>query len=297
MFKIKRYNPENQINAWLFLAPALILILIFSIYPLFRSFYLSFHSGFILNQHFSGIDNYVKIFNDPIFIKSLLNTALFAIVVVPIALVISLFISWAIFEKVKFKAFFETIFFMPYVTSVIAIGMVFQYFFNKNFGVINFVLALIGIPNVNWLDNPSMSMPTLIIFGVWSSLAFNIIILLSGFRNINPEYYTIADMFGASKWEQFRKITLPQLMPTLSFLLTVNLISAFKVYTEVFALFGGQAGIANSAVTAVFYVYNKFYNLGQSGPAMAASVVLFAIIILMTILQRTLISRRSRGGK
>ncbi|MDR2977621.1 MAG: sugar ABC transporter permease [Streptococcaceae bacterium] len=285
------HNSENQKKAWIFLAPALILILIFSIYPLFRSFYMSFRSGFILNQHFSGLENYQKIFADPIFIRSLVNTALFAIIVVPIALIISLFISWAIYEKVKFKSAFEAIFFMPYVTSVIAIGMVFRYFFNKDYGVINFILSLIGIPQVNWLDNPSMSMTTLIIFGIWNGLAFNIIILLSGFRNISPDYYTIAEMFGASKWEQFRRITLPQLMPTISFLLTVNLIGAFKVYTEVYALFGGQAGIANSAVTAVFYVYTKFYNLGQSGPAMAASVVLFLIIIVMTVLQRLFVGR------
>ncbi|GAB2027118.1 carbohydrate ABC transporter permease [Lactovum odontotermitis] len=295
MFKFRQgHNPENQKKAWIFLAPALILILIFSIYPLFRSFYMSFQSGFILNQHFAGLENYQKIFSDPIFIRSLINTAIFAVIVVPLALIIALFISWAIFEKVKFKSVFEAIFFMPYVTSVIAIGMVFRYFFNRDYGVINFILGLIGIPSVNWLDDPSMSMPTLIIFGIWSALAFNIIILLSGFRNISQDYYTIADLFGATKWEQFRRITLPQLMPTISFLLTVNLIGAFKVYTEVYALFGGQAGIANSAVTAVFYVYTKFYNLGQSGPAMAASVVLFAIIIIMTILQR-LITRSHRS--
>ena len=291
MFK-KTYHPENQKKAWLFLLPALFLIFVFSIYPLFRSFYLSFQGGFLLNQHFVGLANYAQIFQDPVFIQSLINTGLFAITVVPISLIIALFISWAIFEKVKFKAVFETIFFMPYVTSIIAIGMVFQYFFNKSYGLINFFLGLIGIPAVNWLDNVNMSMTTLIIFGIWNGLAFNIIILLSGFRNINPEYYVIADMYGASNWEKFRRITLPQLMPTISFLLTVNFIGAFKVYTEVFALFGGQAGIANSAVTAVFYIYNKFYLLGRSGIAMAASVVLFLIIIVITLIQNRITGRK-----
>lgn len=288
----KGYNPENQKKAWVFLAPTLVFIFIFSVYPLFRSFYMSFQKGFLLNQHFAGFANYIQIFQDPVFIHSIVNTALFAITVVPISLMIALFISWVIFEKVKFKALFETIFFMPYVTSIIAIGMVFRYFFNKSYGLVNFFLGLIGIPAVNWLDSVSMSMTTLIIFGIWNGLAFNIIILLSGFRNINHEYYTIADMYGATNWEKFRRITLPQLMPTISFLLTVNFIGAFKVYTEVFALFGGQAGIANSAVTGVFYVYNKFYVQNQSGTAMAASVVLFLIIIISTLIQSKIVRRK-----
>ena len=292
MFK-KSYNPENQKKAWLFLLPSLLLILIFSIYPLIRSFYMSFQGGFLLNQHFVGLDNYTQIFHDPVFLQSLKNTAIFGVFVVPIALVISLLIAWIIFEKVKHKAVFETIFFMPYVTSMIAVGIIFQYFFNKSYGIVNFLIGLVGIPPVGWLDDIHMSIPTLIIFGIWNGLAFNIIILLSGFRNINPEYYTIADMYGASSWEKFSRITLPQLLPTISFLLTVNFIGAFKVYTEVFALFGGQAGIANSAVTAVFYIYNKFYLMGRSGVAMAASVVLFLIIIVITIVQRLITRRRN----
>ncbi|MCL2113182.1 MAG: sugar ABC transporter permease [Streptococcaceae bacterium] len=288
----KKYRPENQKKAWWFLFPSLLVIAVFSIYPLFRSFYMSFQSGFLLNQQFAGFSNYIQIFHDPVFIQALENTAIFGIVVVPLALAISLLIAWIIFEKVKHKAIFETIFFMPYVTSMIAVGIIFQYFFNKDYGMVNFLLGLVGIPSVNWLDNIHMSIPTLIIFGIWNGLAFNIIILLSGFRNINPEYYTIAEMYGATGWEKFSRITFPQLLPTISFLLTVNFIGAFKVYTEVFALFGGQAGIANSAVTAVFYIYNKFYLMGRPGVAMAASVVLFLIIIVITIVQRMLTRRK-----
>lgn len=294
MFKSKKvlYSSENQKKAWFFLLPSLLVILIFSIYPLLRSFYISFHSGLLINQTFTGFSNYVKLFQDPIFLKAIVNTVINGIFVVPIGLVLSLLIAWTIFEKVKHKAIFETIFFMPYVTSMIAVGIVFRFFFNKDFGLINFFLGLFGIAPINWLDNVQMSIPTLVIFGIWYSLAFNIIILLSGFRNINKEYYVLADLYGASNWEKFRKITFPQLLPTISFLLTVNFIGAFKIYTEVFALFNGQAGIANSAITAVFYIYNKFYINANPGLAMAASVVLFLIIILITILQRFIIRRK-----
>lgn len=287
----KKYNPENQPKAWLFLLPSLGLILLFNVYPLFRSLFMSFQKGSLINQQYAGIENYQRVLSDPVFLRALRNTALYAFTVVPIALVIGLAIAWIIFEKVKHKSFFETIFFMPYVTSTIAIGIVFRYFFNGSYGIINFILGLFGIPAVNWLDSIQMSMPTLIIFGIWNSLAFNIIILLAGLRNIDGEHYKIAKMFGADNWEIFRRITFPQLLPTIAFLLTVNLIGAFKVYNEVYALFRGTAGIANSATTAVYYIYDKFHVAGRPGIAMAATVILFIIILVVTFLQNKLLKK------
>lgn len=291
---MKKYNPENQPKAWLFLLPSLGVILLFNIYPLIRSFWMSFQKGSLLKLQFTGLSNYEKVLADPVFHKALLNTALYAFVVVPVALCISVVIAWIIFEKVKHKSVFETIFFMPYVTSTIAIGIVFRYFFNGSYGLINFLLGLVGIPAVNWLDNVNMSMPTLIIFGIWTGLAFNIIILLAGLRNIDPEHFKIAKMFGATEKEIFWRITFPQLVPTIAFLSTVNLIGAFKVYTQVYALFGGTAGVANSATTAVYYIYDKFHVAGRPGIAMAATVILFVIILIATFFQNKFL-RRAEG--
>ncbi|WP_314255777.1 sugar ABC transporter permease [Granulicatella elegans] len=291
---MKKYNPENQPKAWLFLLPSLGVILLFNIYPLIRSFWMSFQKGSLLKLQFTGLSNYQKVLADPVFHKALINTALYAFVVVPVALCISVVIAWIIFEKVKHKSVFETIFFMPYVTSTIAIGIVFRYFFNGSYGLINFLLGLVGIPAVNWLDNVNMSMPTLIIFGIWTGLAFNIIILLAGLRNIDPEHFKIAKMFGATEKEIFWRITFPQLVPTIAFLSTVNLIGAFKVYTQVYALFGGTPGVANSATTAVYYIYDKFHVAGRPGIAMAATVILFVIILIATFFQNKFL-RRAEG--
>ena len=291
---MKKYNPENQPKAWLFLLPSLGVMLLFNIYPLIRSFWMSFQKGSLLKLQFTGLSNYQKVLADPVFHKALLNTALYAFVVVPVALCISVVIAWIIFEKVKHKSVFETIFFMPYVTSTIAIGIVFRYFFNGSYGLINFLLGLVGIPAVNWLDNVNMSMPTLIIFGIWTGLAFNIIILLAGLRNIDPEHFKIAKMFGATEKEIFWRITFPQLVPTIAFLSTVNLIGAFKVYTQVYALFGGTPGVANSATTAVYYIYDKFHVAGRPGIAMAATVILFVIILIATFFQNKFL-RRAEG--
>ena len=291
MFKKNNYNPENQPKAWFFLLPSLVIIVLFSIYPLLRSLVMSFEKGSLINMEPAGLENYQKVLSDPVFYRALKNTALYAFTTVPVALILGLLIAWIIFEKVKHKSFFETIFFMPYVTSTIAIGIVFRYFFNGDYGIINYILSIFGIPGLNWLDSVDLSMPTLIIFGIWSSLAFNIIILLAGLRNIDEEHYKIAKMFGATDGEIFRRITLPQLVPTIAFLLTVNIIGAFKVYTQVYALFAGQPWIAKSATTAVYYIYDKFHISGRPGIAMAATVILFLVILFCTFIQRKIVKK------
>ncbi len=160
--------------------------------------------------------------------------------------------------------------------------------------LLNYFLSWFGIGPINFLDDPNMSITTLIIFGIWSGLAFNIIILLSGLRNINENYYKVADMFGATKMEQFKRITLPQMIPIITFLSMVNFINAFKVYAQVYSLFGGKAGIANSATTGVFYIFNKFYVDFKYGQGMAAAVILFLLILTFTFIQNFVLKRISR---
>lgn len=282
---------QNQKKAWLFLAPALVCVTVFSIWPIIRAFIMSFQGGPLINLQFNGFNNYLYIFQDPDFWHAILNTALYAFLAVPIGLIISIALAWWVFSKIKHQAFFETMFFMPYVTSTIAIGIVFRYILNGKYGMLDFILRAMHLPVPDWLDDPSMAIISLIIFGVWSSLAFNIVILMGALRNIDPNYYVLADMYGASSREKFWRITMPQLVPTLAFLLTVNLIGAFKIYTQVYALFNGVAGQANSAMTAVFYIYNKFQIVGTPGVAMAATVVLFLFILFVTFLQRKLMKK------
>ena len=291
MFKRRKYSAERENKAWLFLLPSLLIIGVFSVYPLIQSFILSFQSGRIRNREFAGFSNYVQVLQDEKFHTAMANTFIYALVVVPVCLIISLWIAWVIFEKVKFKSFFETVFFIPYLTSTLAIGIVFRLLFNKSYGFINYLLSFIGLGPIDFLDSIPNSIPTLIIFGIWSGLAFNIIILLSGLRNISSDYYKVADMFGATKREQFFKITLPQLLPILTFLIIVNFIGALKIYTQVFALFNGKAGIANSAMTAVFYIYDTFYVKNQYGVAMAATVILFIVILLFTLIQNLVLKK------
>ncbi|MFM1539389.1 carbohydrate ABC transporter permease [Helcococcus bovis] len=292
--KFFKYRAENSPKAWLFLLPALIFIGIFNVMPLINTFIISFQRGTLNNPKFNGIKNFQIVLKDPKFHRALTNTFMYAFIVVPIALVISLFIAVAINERIKFKKVFESIFFIPYLTSIIAIGVVFRYMFNGDYGFINHLLSFIGMGPINFLDNPAMSMTTVMIFGIWMGLAFNIIILLTGLRNIDESYYKVADMFGATKFEQFRRITLPQLIPIITFLLLVNFIGAFKIYGQVFAIFNGLPGIAESATTGVFYIYTKFYTENRYGQGMAAAVILFFIILIFTVVQNKILKKISK---
>ena len=293
MKKLK-YSAENSPQAWLYLLPALFIIIVFHVYPLIKTFIISFEKGTLNNLVFNGVRNYQIVLSDPKFHKAILNTTLYSFTVVPIGLIISMIISLIIFEKIKYKDIFETIFFIPYLTSIIAVGIVFRFLLNKDYGFINYILSFINVGQINFLDDPNMSMFTLIIFGIWSGLAFNIIILLSGLRNVEKNYYKVADMFGATKTEQFFRITLPQMIPIITFLLMVNFINAFKVYSQVFAIFNGKAGIADSATTAVFYIFNKFYVEYRYGQGMAAAVILFILILIFTMIQNYVLKRISK---
>lgn len=289
-----RYRAENSPQAWLYLLPALIVIGIFNVLPLIKSFIMAFQKGTLNNLTFNGFKNFGVVLQDSKFHTAIANTAIYAFVVVPIGLIISMFIAITIFEKIKHKSLCETIFFIPYLTSVIAIGVVFRFLLNGDYGFINYLLSLINVGPINFLDDPKMSLTTLIIFGIWSGLAFNIIILLSGLRTVDDNYYKVADMFGASKLEQFFKITLPQMVPIITFLLMVNFINAFKVYAQVFSIFNGKAGVANSATTGVFYIFNKFYVENRYGQGMAAAIILFALILVFTLIQNYVLKRISK---
>lgn len=289
-----KYRAENSPQAWLFLLPALIIVGIFSVLPLIKTFIMAFQKGTLNNLQPNGFKNFEIVLSDPKFHTALANTALYAFIVVPAGLIIAMFIAITIHDKIKHKDICETIFFIPYLTSIIAVGIVFRYLLNGEYGFVNYILDIFNVGPINFLDDPSMSMTTLIIFGIWSGLAFNIIILLSGLRNVDSNYYKVADMFGATKVEQFFRITLPQMIPIITFLLMVNFINAFKVYAQVFAIFNGKAGIADSATTAVFYIFNKFYVENRYGQGMAAAVILFILILLFTLIQNRVLKRISK---
>ena len=279
---------KKSFKGYLYLLPSIIIMVCFTLYPLVRAIVMSFLGNYsIINDSYSsiGFENYEALFSDPDFGKSLVNTAIYVICVVPASIILSLLFAVLINSCKKLKALFQTIYFLPYVTSVIAIGIVWRWMFNSNYGLINYVLSIFGVEPIQWLNLPEYAMPALIIFAIWKSMAFNILIFLAGLQTIPEDLYRAARIDSTPRFRVFTRITVPSLAPMIVYSSVIGMIGAFKVYNEVFSLFQGKAGPANSAMTIVYYIYDKFYNSYKYGVAAAGSVVLFLIILALTQIQ------------
>ena len=279
---------KKSFKGYLYLLPSIIIMICFTLYPLVRAIIMrSLGNYSIINDGYTsiGFENYQALFSDPDFGKSLMNTAIYVICVVPASIILSLLFAVLINSCKKLKALFQTIYFLPYVTSVIAIGIVWRWMFNSNYGLINYVLSIFGIEPIQWLNLPEYAMPALIIFAIWKSMAFNILIFLAGLQTIPEDLYRAARIDSTPRFRVFTRITVPSLAPMIVYSSVIGMIGAFKVYNEVFSLFQGKAGPANSAMTIVYYIYDKFYNSYKYGVAAAGSVVLFLIILALTQIQ------------
>lgn len=270
-----------------FLAPFMIGLLLFTVYPFINVFVLSFKENYKLSGTFSsfGFQNYADVLRDPNFLNGLKNTGLYVLFVVPIATVLSLFIANALNHDIKLKGVFQTSYFLPMVTSITAVGLVWKWLFNYDYGLINYLLSIFGISAVNWLNNPAYNLAALIIYSIWSMLPFTIILLLAGFQNVDPQYYTAARVDGAKSGKIFFRITLPLLAPTIGLTMIINMISASKVFTELFPLFNGKPGSAYSLYTVVYYLYDMFYAQWKLGKAAASAIILFIIVLILTLIQ------------
>ena len=279
---------RKRIEPYLYLLPFIIGIGIFTLYPITYVFITSFKVGFkYITGAFEGfgLDNYQYVINDANFISALKNTSIYVMVVVPISTGLAILIANLLNKKIKFIGFFQTVYFLPLVTSITAVGLAWKFMFNHNYGVINYFLSLLQIDPINWLLVPKNNIYALIIFGIWNILPFTIILLLSGLQNINEMYYTAAKVDGASNFQIFYKITIPLLAPTIGLVLIINMISTFKVFTELFPLFNGSPGIAYNLYTVVYYIFDQFYIKWKFGRACAAALILFLIIFVLTRLQ------------
>jgi multiple sugar transport system permease protein len=270
-----------------FLAPFMIGLLLFTVYPFVNVFILSFKENYKISGAFSsfGLQNYEAVLRDPNFLNGLKNTGLYVLFVVPIATVLSLFIANALNHDIKLKGVFQTSYFLPMVTSITAVGLVWKWLFNYDYGLINYLLSIFGISAVNWLNDPAYNLAALIIYSIWSMLPFTIILLLAGFQNVDPQYYTAARVDGAKSSKIFFRITLPLLAPTIGLTMIINMISASKVFTELFPLFNGKPGSAYSLYTVVYYLYDMFYAQWKLGKAAASAIILFIIVLIFTLIQ------------
>lgn len=298
-FSLKRRQIFEKIEPWLFLAPFLIFILIFTLYPVINVFSISFKQNYsYLRGTFQGInfENYKYVLTDDKFISALKNTVLYVLFVVPLSTAISIFFANLLNQKLKGTAIFQTAFFMPMVTSVTAVGLIWRLMFNQQYGIINFIITRFGFEKIGWINDSKWSLVSLVIFGIWNILPFTIILLLSGLQNIDEMYYTAAKVDGAKPSKIFFRITVPLLSPTIFLVCIVNTISCFKVFSELFPLFNGKPGPYMNLYTVVYYIRYAMIEKRKYGYAAAASVILFICVFIFTMLQLWLKKRMGKKG-
>lgn len=289
----------KQRYSYLFIAPAVLLFFIFVLIPVITSFFLSFTKYNILTPpQWVGLDNYRQIFfHDERFWKALRNTAFYVLGVVPAGISISLLLAVAIDQKIRFKNFYKAIFFMPVVTSVIAVSVIWKWLFaGEKYGLINHWLINLGINPVDWLMNPAWTLPAIMIMSIWAGLGYNMIILLAGLQTIPNSFYEAAEIDGANTWYKFWHITLPLLRPTLLFVVIMSMINSFQLFEQVYIMASGTGegvgGVLDSALSLVAYLYEKGFQRFEMGYASAIAYILFAIILIVTLFNMKVVRSR-----
>ncbi len=232
------------------------------------------------------MDYFLEAQEKNLFVKALVNTGYYVLLTVPTTIVLALGVALLLNSNIKLRTFFRTAYFIPFVTSVVAISLVWKWIFNDLYGLLNYFLSLFGMEGIAWLKDEKWTIPTIAMVSIWKTVGYDAVIFLAGLQNIDKFYYEAAEVDGATTWQKFKHITWPLLSPTTFFLLIVSLISSFKVFTEVYILYDGLPGpYNNSGMTVVYYVFDRFYQQQRMGIACAAAYILFAIILIFTGLQ------------
>lgn len=290
----------TQLRGWLYLLPALLFLVAFMVYPLIDVFVYSFQEGYNSASQTSfgtGLYNYRYVLRDPYFLKAVKNTFIMVIITVPISTVLSLLIALGLNSIEFLKKTFRTIFFLPYVTNTLAVGLVFMILFRKTpytDGLVNLIIGKFGISPVDFIDGPYWAkMMVLCIYIIWIVMPFKILILTSALSSVPDVYYRSAKIDGTSSWRMFWKITLPMISPMIVYLVITGFIGAFKAYADAVAIFGVNLNAAGMN-TIVGYVYDMLYGDGGGYPsyASAAAIILFAIVLTITVIN-LIVSRKA----
>jgi multiple sugar transport system permease protein len=275
---------------WFFIAPALALIAVFFFVPVVGSLLLSVTDYDIYaiadasNARFVGLANYAELLRNPIFWTAVRNTFYFAVVGGPLTVLASLVAALLINARlVRFKGFFRTVFFVPFVTTLVAVAIVWRYLYHPQYGLFNYTLGWFGIGPIDWLGDPRWSMPAIIMLAMWKNFGYSMLIFIAGLQTIPRELYEAADLDGAGTFAQFRHVTLPMLAPTFLFVGVITMIGYFQLFAEPYIMTAG--GPLRSTTSLVLLMYEEGFRWWRMGTAAAVAFILFAIILAWTLVQ------------
>jgi len=280
----KKLLYKDSTWAAILLLPNILGFLIFTLIPVVASFFLSFASwDLLMPLEWVGLQNYMELFKDEIFIKVFWNTLYFSAISVPMGIVLSLFLAIALDQNIKWKKFYRAAYFLPVISSMVAVAVVWQWIYNPEYGALNYLLSLFGIKGPSWLTSTVWAMPAVILTSVWKGLGFNMLIFLAGLQSIPDSYYEAADIDGATWFHKFRFVTIPLLSPTTFFVTVMAFIGSFQVFDAVFLM--TQGGPARSTSVIVHYLYENAFQYFRMGYASAMAYVLFFMVLVVTLVQ------------
>jgi len=276
--------------AYLFLTPAMTAIFIFFFLPVLAALVMSvtdfdiYSLGDISRARFVGFSNYIDLFKNPLFWKALGNTGYFVLVGAPLSILISMLAAMALNSKMlRFKPFFRLTFFLPVVTTLVAVAVIWRYIYQTRFGLLNYLLSFVGINPIDWLGNPHWAMLALIVMAVWKGFGYNMIIFVAGLQNIPETLYEAARLDGANGWQEFRNVTLPMLAQTTGFITITTLIGYCQFFAEPYVMTDG--GPLNSTLSIVLMMYKEGFKFWRMGYSAAIAFILFGIILIITLIQ------------
>ncbi len=273
-----------KIKPYLFIAPALLVFIIFNIYPLFSMINLSFYRWNLISPNviFAGLGNYLSLFADPVFYKVLKNTGIYTVCTVGFSILFAMLLAVYLNNKSKVSIFLQSIIFLPYVVSLASVAFLWMWMMNSDLGLLNYIFSFVGIDKIDWLGNPHIAMFSLSLISIWKTVGYNTLIILAAMQVIPPYLYEAAALDNASVYKTFTKITFPMISPTLFFLVIVDIIASFKVFETIQIITRG--GPQNATNTLVYYIYEQGFHFYKIGEASTIAVVLLVIIGLFTIL-------------
>lgn len=284
--KMGKRQKNDCIAAYIFITPLVIGLGVFYIWPFIQNIWFSFNDVNKFNMAtFVGLANYKKLFQDPNLWGAFWNTIKYIIVTVPITIFLSLMIAALLNTKIRGRSIYRTLYFLPTVTMPVAVALVWRWIFNGDFGLLNTVLGQFGISGRSWLSDPDTALYMVMIVAIWSGVGYNVIILLAGMQGISRSYYEAASIDGATSIQQFFKITIPMVSPSIFFILITGMIGAFQVFDSIYMMVGVESPIYSKVLTMNALFYRNAFEHGYKGYAAAISMFMFVIIMIVTAVQ------------
>ena len=295
--KLSSVKRRETLWAYTFLGPVLFFLIVLVLFPILFSFWISLHDWSLIPRDFPfiGFANYVEAIKDPLSLKSLRNTLFYTIGAVPVSMILSLALALIMNQKnLPLRTFYRTVYFIPVITSWVAVSFVWIWMFEPRWGLVNSFLGLFGISGLPWLASPTWALPAIMIVAIWKGLGYNMVIFLAGLQGIPREMYEAAQIDGANGWQRFWSITLPLLNPTIVFITVTAVIGSLQVFTPAVVMTtrqGEAGGPIDSTRVMVYHIYATAFRYTRLGYGAALAFLLFALILIITLVQLRLTQR------